>query len=155
MSYHVLIRSSYDHCFLQLFMKNNSKHRLHFIWDFRCIYLKLIWLLVIVEAISVILCNHDFCLSEEKMIGVGNAVLYRSKNDIDRHVQELFNKLNNEHEVCCPLVNYLISDVYIWIQQLSPIFWDLGFQLGVSMSRGSVSRQWIVPELKFKLLTSC
>ncbi|XP_025423662.1 E3 SUMO-protein ligase RanBP2-like isoform X3 [Sipha flava] len=33
------------------------------------------------------------------MKGVGNAVLYRSKKDIDRHVQELFNKLNNnEHE---------------------------------------------------------
>ncbi|XP_025408768.1 E3 SUMO-protein ligase RanBP2-like isoform X2 [Sipha flava] len=33
------------------------------------------------------------------MKGVGNAVLYRSKKDIDRYVQELFNKLNNnEHE---------------------------------------------------------
>uniref|UniRef100_A0A2H8TIT0 E3 SUMO-protein ligase RanBP2 n=1 Tax=Melanaphis sacchari TaxID=742174 RepID=A0A2H8TIT0_9HEMI len=32
------------------------------------------------------------------MIGVGNAVLYRSKKDIDRHVQEQFDKLSNEHE---------------------------------------------------------
>lgn len=37
---------------------------------------------------------------KRKMIGVGNAVLYRSKKDIDRHVQEQFDKLNNEHEVC-------------------------------------------------------
>lgn len=37
---------------------------------------------------------------KRKMIGVGNAVLYRSKKDIDRHVQEQFEKLNNEHEVC-------------------------------------------------------
>jgi len=34
------------------------------------------------------------------MIGVGNAVVCRSKKDIDRHVQEQFEKLNNEHEVC-------------------------------------------------------
>lgn len=35
------------------------------------------------------------------MIGVGNAaVVFRSKKDIDRHVQEQFEKLNSEHEVC-------------------------------------------------------
>jgi len=34
------------------------------------------------------------------MIGVGSAVVCRSKKDIDRHVQEQFDKLNSEHEVC-------------------------------------------------------
>lgn len=32
------------------------------------------------------------------MIGVGSAVVCRSKKDIDRHVQEQFDKLNSEHE---------------------------------------------------------
>ncbi|XP_022179674.1 E3 SUMO-protein ligase RanBP2 isoform X2 [Myzus persicae] len=32
------------------------------------------------------------------MLGLGNAVLYRSKKDIDRHVREQFDKLSNEHE---------------------------------------------------------
>lgn len=46
---------------------------------------------------------------EDKMIGVGNPVLYRSKKEIDRHVQEQFAKINSEHEVriCIPVNRWL------------------------------------------------
>lgn len=63
------------------------------------------------------------------MKGVGNAAVYRSKKDIDRHVQEQFNKLSNEHEVCNPWIYfsqmYMYVCIYIKLCSIF-VFWEIG-----------------------------